>query len=115
MRPLSVDILNIIILYLILAKLLVTYHPLLVSALVLSPKFVLNISPDLTKSSGSCPIKLSLANIHHSVMLITSGKAETVVQVSKLSPINLSFHRQYADNSGEGSGGEEKTTSVTEA
>ena len=43
---------------------------------------------DLPKSSGGCPVKLSLANIHHAVNLITSGKAETTVQVSKaLQPI----------------------------
>lgn len=39
--------------------------------------------PDLPKSSGGCPVKLSPANICHAVKLITSGKAETAVQVSK--------------------------------
>ena len=38
---------------------------------------------DLPKCSGGCPVKLSPANIHHAVKLITSEKAETVVQVSK--------------------------------
>src|SRR3979490_2392947 len=40
--------------------------------------------PDLPKSSGGRPVKLSPANICHPVKLITSGKAETAVQVSKL-------------------------------
>src|SRR3979490_1578951 len=39
--------------------------------------------PDLPKFSGSHPVKLSPANICHAVKLITSGKAEIVVQVSK--------------------------------
>ena len=39
--------------------------------------------PDLLKSSDGRPVKLSPANIHHAVKLITFGKAETVVQVSK--------------------------------
>src|SRR3979490_187964 len=39
--------------------------------------------PDLPKSSGGHPVKLSPANICHAVKLITSGKAETAVQVSK--------------------------------
>src|SRR3979490_3621468 len=39
--------------------------------------------PDLPKSSGGHPVKLSPANIHHAVKLITSGKAETAVQASK--------------------------------
>ena len=38
---------------------------------------------DLPKSSGGCPVKLSLTNIHHAVNLITSGKAETAEWVSK--------------------------------
>ena len=43
---------------------------------------------NLLKFSSSCPIKLSPANICHAVNLITSGKAETPVQVSKaLQPI----------------------------
>src|SRR3979490_807488 len=40
--------------------------------------------PDLPKSSGGHPVKLSPANICHAVKLITSGKAETAVQVSKV-------------------------------
>src|SRR6266481_926630 len=39
--------------------------------------------PDVPKSSGGHPAKLSPANIWHAVNLITSGKAETAVQVSK--------------------------------
>ena len=38
---------------------------------------------DLPKSSGGCPVKLFPANINHAINLITSGKAEIVVQVSK--------------------------------
>ena len=44
MKPLSVDKLNIVILDLILAEILVRHHPLLVSALVPSSKFVWNIA-----------------------------------------------------------------------
>src|SRR6266481_8177164 len=39
--------------------------------------------PDVPKSSGGHPVKLSPANIWHTVNLITSGKAKTAVQVSK--------------------------------
>ena len=38
---------------------------------------------DLPKSSGGYPVKLSPSNVHHAVNFITSGKAETAVQVSK--------------------------------
>ena len=38
---------------------------------------------DLPKSSGGYPVRLSPANVHHAVNFITSGKAETAVQVSK--------------------------------
>src|SRR6266481_2852297 len=39
--------------------------------------------PDVSKSSGGHPVKLSPANIWHAVNLITSGKAKTAVQMSK--------------------------------
>ena len=39
--------------------------------------------PELPKSSGGCPKKLSSANIHHAVHLITTRKAENAVQVTK--------------------------------
>ena len=39
---------------------------------------------DLPKSSGGYPVKLFLANVRHTVNLITSRKAETAVQVSKV-------------------------------
>ena len=43
---------------------------------------------DLPKSTGDCPVKLSLANVCHTVHLVTSGVAVTAVQVSKvLQPI----------------------------
>ena len=39
--------------------------------------------PTLSKSTGGCPKKLSPTNIHHAVHLITSGKAETAVDIAK--------------------------------
>ena len=39
--------------------------------------------PDLPKSSCGHSVKLSPANIYHAVKLITSGKAETTLQVFK--------------------------------
>lgn len=45
--------------------------------------------PTLAKSRGGRPLKLSQANIRHGVRLLTSGKAETAVQVAEaLSKIN---------------------------
>ena len=38
---------------------------------------------DLPKTSGGYPVKLSQAHVCHAVNFITSGKAETAVQVSK--------------------------------
>ena len=38
---------------------------------------------DIPKSPGGYPVKPSLANVCHVVNFITSGKAETAVQVSK--------------------------------
>ena len=37
----------------------------------------------MAKASGGYPVKLYPANVCHAVNFITSGKAETVVQVSK--------------------------------
>ena len=49
--------------------------------------FVLTVA-DFLNSTGGYPVKLSLANICHTVNLLTSGKAGTAVQVSKaLQPI----------------------------
>ena len=39
--------------------------------------------PYLPKSSGGCPTKLSPSNIHHGIHLISTGKAENAVQVTK--------------------------------
>src|SRR3979490_2601590 len=47
------------------------------------PKICSKHCPDLPKSSGGHPVKHFPANICHTVKLITSGKAETTVQVSK--------------------------------
>lgn len=39
--------------------------------------------PYLAKSSGGRPTKLSPSNIHHGMRLISTGKAENAVQVTK--------------------------------
>jgi hypothetical protein len=39
--------------------------------------------PHLSKSLGGCPSKLSSANIRHAQCLISSGKADTAVDVAK--------------------------------
>ena len=39
--------------------------------------------PDLEKSAGGHPSKLSLANVHHAIHLILSQKAENAVQITK--------------------------------
>ena len=51
--------------------------------------------PDLQKSTGGCPTKLSPANIHHAIHLISTQKAETAVEVTKTlsSIINMPLHR----------------------
>jgi transposase len=57
--------------------------------------------PHLSKSSGGRPPKLSTANIRFAQRLISSGKADTAVDVTKtLSNItNLSLHAQTVRNS----------------
>jgi hypothetical protein len=37
----------------------------------------------LQKSLGRCPSKLSPTNTHHAIQLITSGKAENAVQITR--------------------------------
>jgi transposase len=39
--------------------------------------------PDLIKSTGGCPCKLSPSNIQYALCLITSHKAENAVEVAK--------------------------------
>ena len=50
---------------------------------------------DIPKSPGGYPVKLSPANVCHAVNFITSGKAETAVQVSKYGwkGPNPSYHK----------------------
>ena len=85
MRPLSVDKLNIVISRFHSNQ---TIHPMSSSTGVstgTTSKIYCEHSSDLPKSTGSCPVKLSPANIHHAVkQLTTSEKVETVVQVSKV-------------------------------
>ena len=83
MMPLSVDKLNIVISRLYSGQ---TTHQISSSTNVrigTISKIHSKHCSDLPKSTGGCPVKLSSANICHIVNLITSGKAETVVQVSK--------------------------------
>src|SRR5271169_4604188 len=57
--------------------------------------------PHLSKSLGGCPSKLSLANIHHAQCLISSGKADTAVDVAKAlrNVTNQPLHAQTVQNS----------------
>src|SRR6266481_220325 len=83
MRPLSLDKLNIVISRLNSGQ---TTHQISSSTGVsigTISKICSAHCPDVPKSSGGHPAKLSPANIRHAVNLITSGKAETAVQVSK--------------------------------
>ena len=83
MRPLSVDKLNIVISGLHSSQTTCQIS----SSTGFSIGTISNIHSehcsDLPKSSGGYPIKLSPANVCHAVNFITSGKAGTVVQVSK--------------------------------
>ena len=86
-RPLSVDKLNIVISRLYSGQTTCEISSTGVSIGTIS-KICSEHCSDLPKSTGGCPVKHSLANIHHAVNLIISGKAETAVQVSKaLQPI----------------------------
>jgi len=57
--------------------------------------------PHLSKSLGGCPSKLSPANIHHAQHLISSGKADTAVDVTKTlrNVTNQSLSAQTVHNS----------------
>ena len=83
MRPLSVDKLNIVI-----SRLHSGQTPCQISSstgfsIGTISKIHSEHFSDLPKSSGDYPVKLSPANVCHAVNFITSGKAETAVQVSK--------------------------------
>ncbi|KAG8813429.1 hypothetical protein FRC17_001580 [Serendipita sp. 399] len=39
--------------------------------------------PDITKSSGGCPQKLSQANVQHAICLISSRKADNAIEVTR--------------------------------
>ena len=83
MRPLSVDKLNIVISRLYSGQMTCQIS----SSTGFSIGTISNIHSehfsDLPKSSGGYSVKLSPANVRHAVNFITSGKAETAVQVSK--------------------------------
>ena len=61
---------------------------------------------DLQKSSGGRPTKLSSANIHHAIHLISTQKAETAVEVTKClsniinQPLHPSTTRRYMKKAG---------------
>ena len=46
-------------------------------------RFCSKENSELQKAAGGCPSKLSSANICHAICLISSGKAENAVQVTK--------------------------------
>ena len=83
MRPLSVDKLNIVISRLNYGQTTCQISSSTGVSIGTISKICSKYCPDLPKSSGGHPVKLSLANICHAVKLITSGKTETAVQVSK--------------------------------
>jgi len=62
--------------------------------------------PDLPKSSGGRPAKLSLTNIRHAQRLITSGKVNNAVQVTKAlqditnQPLSAQTTRRYLKKNG---------------
>jgi len=80
MRPLSIDKLNMVISRLHSGQ---TTCQISSTSGVSSGTISKKKFPDLLKSSGGHPVKLSPANICHATILITLGKAETAVQVSK--------------------------------
>ena len=88
MRPLSVDKLNIAIFRLHSGQTTCQISSSTGVSIGTISKICSEHCSDLPKSSGGYPVKLSPANIHHAINFITSGKAETAVQVSKaLQPI----------------------------
>ena len=108
MRPLSVDKLNIVISRLHFGKTTGQISSPTGFSIGTISKIHSEHFSDIPKSSGGYPVKLSPANACHVVNFITSGKAETAVQVSKalehitnqpVTPQTVS--RQCADTSGE--------------
>ena len=83
MRPLSVDKLNIVISSLHSGQTTCQVSSSTGFSIGTISKIHSGHFSDLPKSSGSYPGKLSPANVCHAVNFITSGKAETAVQVSK--------------------------------
>ena len=83
MRSLSVDKLNIVISRLNSGQTTCQISPSTGVSIGTISKICSKHCPDLPKSSGSHPVKLSPANICHTVKLITSRKSKTVAQVSK--------------------------------
>ena len=101
MRPLSVNKLNIVISWLHSSQTTCQISSSTGVSIGTISKIHFEYCSDLPKSSGSCPVKHSLANIHHVVNLITSGKQYKYQSTSTLPPTSLSLPRQCVDNSGE--------------
>ena len=61
---------------------------------------------ELQKSTGGRPSKLSSANIHHAIRLISSGKAENAIQVTRAltnvvnQPLSATTVRRHLKNTG---------------
>ena len=83
MRPLSVDKLNIVISRLHSGQTTCQISSSTGISIGTISKIHSEHCSDPPKSSSGYPVKLSPANVCHAVNFITSGKAETVVQVSK--------------------------------
>src|SRR6266481_5570364 len=83
MRPLSLDKLNIVISRLNFGQTTLQISSSTGVSIGTISKIHSAHCPDVPKSSGGHPVKLSLANTWHTINLITSGKAEIAVQVSK--------------------------------
>ena len=83
MRPFSVDKLNIVISRLYSGQMTCQLSSSTGFSIGTISKIHSEHFSDLSKFSGGYPVKLSPANICHGVNFITSGRAETAVQVSK--------------------------------
>ena len=83
MRPLSVDKLNIVISRLHSGQTTCQILFFIAFSIGTISKTHSEHFSDPLKSSGDYPVKLSPANVCHAINFITSGKAETAVQVSK--------------------------------
>ena len=86
MRPLSVDKLNIVISRLHSGQTTCQISSSTGASIGTISKIYSEHFSDLPKSSGGYPVKLSPANVCHAVNFITSGKAETVGDPSKIRP-----------------------------